>query len=115
MTSAITVFDSTMFGSLLPLRVLTKRGASSPLSSVQQDHAAVGADELERLVEDLRQQLVEIELAADGARELVADAQPLVVAAQVLVVGDLALRHEVAGVGLDAAADVALGQARARS
>ena len=38
--------------------------------------------------------------------------QPLVVAPQVLVVGDLPLRHEVAGVGLDAAADVALGQAR---
>ena len=86
MTSAITVFDSTMFGSLLPERVFTKRGCELALVVDQQDHAAVRADELERLVEDLRQQLVEIELGADGARELVADAQTLVVAAQDLVV-----------------------------
>ena len=112
LTSAITVFDSTMFGSLLPDARLHEAAADMlALVVVEQDHAAVRADELERLVEDLRQQLVEVELAADRARQLVADAQALVVAAQDLVVGDLALRHEVAGVGLDAAADVALGQA----
>jgi hypothetical protein len=79
---------------------------------LEQDRAAIGADQLERLVEDLGQQLLEIELAADGAGELVADAEALVVAAELLVVGDLALGREVAGRRLDALPDVALGQAR---
>jgi hypothetical protein len=52
----------------------------------EQDRAAVGADQLEGLVEDLGQQLLEVELAADRARQLVADAQALVVAAQHLLV-----------------------------
>ena len=78
----------------------------------EQNGAAVGAHQLEGFVENLRQERLEIELAADRLGQLVPDAQALVVAAQHLLVGDRPLGQELAARRVDALANVALGHAR---
>ena len=78
----------------------------------EQDDAAVGRDELERLHDDLLEQDLEVDLEADRAAELVREAQLLVVAAQDLDVEDLLLGQELARRGrrLDLLADERLGR-----
>ena len=60
----------------------------------QQDHAVVAGDEVERDLEDAREQLVEIPLQADVGGELVPDPKALVVALELVDVLDLLDRHE---------------------
>ena len=81
---------------------------------MQQDDAAVGRDQLERLDDDLLEQDVEVHLEADRSPELVGEAQLLVVAAQHLDVDDLLLGQEVARRRrrLDLLADERLGRRR---
>jgi hypothetical protein len=74
--------------------VLTARGPAGGSRVHQQDHAAVGRQQLEGLVEQPGQQLVDVGLEADGTVELVGDAQLLVVALELLEIGDLGRRPE---------------------
>ena len=62
----------------------------------QQDHAAIGGEQLERLHDDLLEQQLEVDLEADRSPELVGEAELLVVAAQHLDVEDLFLGQELA-------------------
>jgi hypothetical protein len=95
---------------LLGVLLLDEAGDQLSRRVHEQDDAAVGAEELERLVEDLGQELVEVELGAEGAGQLVGHAQLLVVAAQQAFVPDLALGEEIArGLGGDLVPDVAVG------
>ena len=61
---------------------------------VEEDDAAVGRQELEGGVEDFHEGRVDVELDADGPRELVADPELLVVAAQGVRVLDQTLGEE---------------------
>ena len=64
------------------------------LRVAQQDDAVVAGDEVEGDLENPREQLVEVALEADVVGELVADAQPLVVALELVDVADLLDRRE---------------------
>src|SRR5690606_12880866 len=73
---------------------------------LEQDDTTVGGEHLERLLEDLVQQLVELELHTHLARQLDRDTQPLIVAAQHLWIGDFALWQEAAAIrGVEPATD----------
>ena len=113
-TSLMMVVESTTCSSCA-LPALGAHAARRELAVVvvEQHDAAVGGEQLEGAVEDLVEQRVDVELDADGARQLVADAQLLVVAPQAALRRDQRLGQEaLVGQRRELGADVALDHAR---
>ena len=104
------IVEQTWMGASVPSRRCAARGCKRAVVLAEEDDAAIGVDELEERQQDLVEQLVEVALEADVARELPREAQALVVDAELLrVVRDLVEREEALRLRRDLRADRARG------